>query len=142
VCRQNGLRGLILDLAPTSDPVSRDPSVLQVRFAPLAAVLRRASVLVHHGGIGTCALAFQAGVPQIIIPGIGDQWDQAKRVVRLGCGIYLPLRSLNHARLASALMSLMKSEVTRARCVHIAEGFHADGVSRAASLVELAGDRT
>ena len=139
VCRQQGWRGLILGMAPQSVPLSRDAAVLQVRFAPLAAVLRRASVLVHHGGIGTCALAFQAGVPQILIPGLGDQWDQAKRVARLGCGIYLSMRSLNHARLASALTSLMHNDVTRARCARVAEGMRADGISRACSLVELAG---
>lgn len=142
VCRQHELRGLILGLAPETDPEQRDATVLQVPFAPLAAVLRRASVLVHHGGIGTCALAFRAGVPQIIIPGVGDQWDHAKRVVRLGCGVYLPLRSLNHARLASALTSLIKRDATYARCLTIAKGFGPDGLSRAVSLVELAGRRT
>ena len=139
VCWARGWRGLILGLAPESVAEFHNPAVLQVRFAPLAAVLRRASLLVHHGGIGTCALAFRAGVPQIMIPGIGDQWDQAKRVARLGCGIYLSMRSLNRARLASAQMSLLHSDEARARCVRVAEMVRADGISRACSLVELAG---
>ncbi len=142
LCRKKGLRGLLLGVAPGSHPQPRNPSMLQVDFAPLAGVLRRASVLVHHGGVGTCALAFRAGVPQIVIPGIGDQWEQAKRVARLGCGIYLPPRSLNEAKLASILVTIMENEGMRARCAKIAKNFHSDGISEAASLVELAGKRT
>ena len=142
VCLAQGWRGLILGPARESAQQRRNAFVLQVPFASLAAVLPSASVLVHHGGIGTCALALRAGVPQIIIPGVGDQWDQAKRVVRLGCGSYLPLRSLNQARLASAMTSLLKNEVMQARCTQVANDCRSDGVSQAASLIEFVGQLT
>lgn len=139
VCLVQGWRGLILGPARENAEQRRSALVLQVPFASLAAVLPGASVLVHHGGIGTCALALRAGVPQIIIPGIGDQWDQAKRVVRLGCGSYLPLRSLNQARLAAAVASLLKNELMQARCAEVANDCRGDGVSQAASLIESVG---
>mgnify|MGYP000060356209 CR=1 FL=1 len=142
VCRQNGFRGLILGVAPGSVPEHSHPSVLQVEFAPLASVLLKASVLVHHGGVGTCALAFQAGVPQFIIPGIGDQWEQARRVARLGCGIYLHPNRLSTANLTIGLLKLMGDQVTRARCAHIAGDFRNDGIANAALLVEAFGRET
>lgn len=46
-----------------------------------------ASIVVHHGGAGTTSSALHAGVPQIIIPHIGDQPFFASEMKRLGVGI-------------------------------------------------------
>ncbi|MEN8734758.1 MAG: glycosyltransferase [Lentimonas sp.] len=50
-------------------------------------LFKYASVVIHHGGSGTTGSVLHAGVPNIIIPHIGDQWFFAKEVKRLGCGI-------------------------------------------------------
>jgi vancomycin aglycone glucosyltransferase len=44
----------------------------------------RVSVVVHHGGAGTTHTAARAGVPQLIIPHLLDQFGWAKRVYDLG----------------------------------------------------------
>jgi UDP:flavonoid glycosyltransferase YjiC (YdhE family) len=60
--------------------------ILRVDFANLASVLRRASLLIHHGGIGTATQALRAATPQIILPFYYDQADNGDRVRRLGAG--------------------------------------------------------
>jgi vancomycin aglycone glucosyltransferase len=41
---------------------------------------------VHHGGAGTTTAAASAGVPQVILPHLLDQFYWAHRVERLGLG--------------------------------------------------------
>ncbi|KUI42409.1 glycosyl transferase [Mycobacterium sp. IS-1590] len=47
-------------------------------------LLAEADVLICGGGHGTVAKALLAGVPMVIVPGGGDQWEIANRVVRQG----------------------------------------------------------
>jgi len=64
-----------------------DPSV-----PPWAAVglgrqdelLREADVVVCGGGHGMLSKTLMAGVPMVVVPGGGDQWELANRVVRQG----------------------------------------------------------
>lgn len=44
------------------------------------------SCVIHHGGAGTTASVLHAGIPQIIIPHIGDQWFFASEMKRLRVG--------------------------------------------------------
>lgn len=55
-------------------------------YAPFGEVLPRASVIVHQGGVGTTGQGLRAGRPVLIVPHAHDQFDNAERVVRLGCG--------------------------------------------------------
>jgi len=45
-----------------------------------------ARLIIHNGGIGVIAQAMRAAVPQIVIPSVWDQPDNARRVVDLGIG--------------------------------------------------------
>lgn len=44
------------------------------------------SLVVHHGGAGTTNTALLSGIPQIIIPQMGDQYYFAKRIYELEIG--------------------------------------------------------
>lgn len=50
-------------------------------------LLRESSVLVCGGGHGMLAKALLAGVPLVVVPGGGDQWEMANRVARQGSGL-------------------------------------------------------
>lgn len=54
-------------------------------------LFKHASVVIHHGGAGTTASVLHAGVPQIIIPHIGDQNFFAKEIKRLRVGLSMGL---------------------------------------------------
>jgi rhamnosyltransferase subunit B len=62
-------------------------SIYHANYVSLQSLLPHAAAIVHHGGIGTVAQAMRAGVPQLALPGRLDQFDNAKHVEALGCGL-------------------------------------------------------
>jgi rhamnosyltransferase subunit B len=98
-----GCRGIFLASQNTKLP-PLPSNILARTYVPLSKLLPQARALVHHGGIGTASQAFAAGIPQLITPFAHDQFDNAARVERLGCGSQMDL----HARGASLLESLQQ----------------------------------
>jgi UDP:flavonoid glycosyltransferase YjiC (YdhE family) len=64
------------------------------RQAPL---LDASSVVVCAGGHGMVAKALMRGLPLVIVPGPGDQRENAARVERLGAGVWVRKGSLREA---------------------------------------------
>jgi len=55
-----------------------------VQDTPHAALFKRVAAVVHHGGSGTMAQALRAGVPQVVLPLILDQFHHAHRLYLCG----------------------------------------------------------
>ena len=68
-------------------------------------LLSAADLLICGGGHGTVAKALLAGVPMVIVPGGGDQWEIANRVVRQGSAQLV--RPLTGAALAAATREVL-----------------------------------
>jgi rhamnosyltransferase subunit B len=82
---------LLVGRDPRNRPVGElPPGVIAVPYAPHAAVFPRASVIVHHGGIGSTGEAMRAGRPMLVVPYSHDQPDHAVRLTRLGVARRLP----------------------------------------------------
>ena len=60
--------------------------VITVDNVPHALIFPKVAAAVHHGGAGTTTAAARAGVPQILLPHILDQYYWAHRVEVLGLG--------------------------------------------------------
>lgn len=86
-CKTLGCRGLFLTRFPEQVPLDLPPTIRRFGYVPFSKVLPRAAALVHHGGIGTTAQAFAAGIPQLVTPLAHDQLDNAARIRRLGVGL-------------------------------------------------------
>lgn len=76
-------------------------------YAPFEQVFPRAAAIVHSGGIGTTGQALKSGRPQLVVPHAHDQFDNAARVVRLGCGRSLPRPRYNAASATKELAALL-----------------------------------
>jgi vancomycin aglycone glucosyltransferase len=68
-------------------------------------LFRHASAVVHHGGAGTTASVLHSGVPQIVVPHIGDQTYFGQQVERFGCGFRIA-KAHWPEQLASSLVRL------------------------------------
>lgn len=79
-------------------------------FAPLRDILPHASVIVHHGGIGTAGAALQYGIPQVIIPRFGSQASNAEWLKRLGVCVVLKPHEYTPDRAAAAIAQLSNEE--------------------------------
>jgi UDP:flavonoid glycosyltransferase YjiC (YdhE family) len=115
-CRLLGRPGVLVTPQVADVPAALPDEVRHVAFADFGDLFPAAAAVVHHGGIGTIAHALAAGVPQVAVPIVGEQFDLAYRVARLGVGTMLTQTPLTAARLARAVASLLRSERTRARC--------------------------
>ncbi len=82
--RQLGMRAVLL--TGGKGPARRDGDIFTCGYAPHSQLFPRAAAIIHHGGAGTIGQALRAGKPQLVVPHMGDQYDHAARIQRLGIG--------------------------------------------------------
>ena len=102
-CRTLEVCALFLTKFAEQLPAGLPPTIRHVAYAPFQQLFPRCAAVVHHGGIGTLAKAFAAGVPQLALPVAYDQTDNGIRVKRLGAGEWLMARRATPARLSESL---------------------------------------
>lgn len=88
-------------------------------------LLSRADLLICGGGHGTVAKSLLAGVPMVVVPGGGDQWEIANRVVRQGSAQLV--RPLTADALAASVRDVLGS--ARYREAAVRAGASAAGVA-------------
>ena len=94
--------------------------MLALPEVPHGHLLPRVAAIVHHGGAGTTAAAFRAGIPQVVVPHMVDQPYWGRRVRSLGCGpAPIPRHRLSAAGLAEARVAVADS-ATRTRAQALA----------------------
>ncbi len=80
-----------------------------VREAPHALLFPRVAAVVHHGGSGTTASALRAGVPQVVLPLILDQFHHAHRLYLAGIAPRpVPMESITAAELSDAIRTALQ----------------------------------
>lgn len=120
VLRRLGRRGLFLTPHAAQVPQHLPPNVMWQAHVPFAALLPRVAAVVHHGGIGTSADAFRAGIPQLIVPFAYDQFDNGWRIKRLGVGDVLLARRLSAGRMQRQLARLLAAPEVALACGEVA----------------------
>ncbi len=83
------------------------PNVLAVERAPQLGLLKRAQVMVTHGGLGSVKEALAHGVPMLGLPLAVDQPGNVARVVHHGVGLREDVVRSSEADLREALSRLL-----------------------------------
>ncbi len=86
VCEILNSRAVFLSRYKNHIPKNLPESIIYCEYAPFNKLLPSSAALVHHGGIGTCAQALRAGIPQLLTPFGMDQHDNSSRLFELGVG--------------------------------------------------------
>ena len=120
-CEILGCRGILVTQYQDDVPEHLPEGVLHIPFAPFSELLPQVAAFVHHGGIGSCAQALAAGVPQLVVPWGVDQFDNALRIRTLGVGEEHRLGRYRGPAVADRLMCLIDAPVMRARCREVAQ---------------------
>jgi UDP:flavonoid glycosyltransferase YjiC (YdhE family) len=126
-------------VTPNKDHIPRNlPDYIDyVPFAPFNELFGRASLVVHHGGIGTASYALAAGIPRVVMPMLGDQFDNGNRLVRLGVARMLSPRQTSGAKLARSIDFMLNSDRIASRCEHWQSKIDLDaGLNIAANYIE------
>ncbi len=130
-------RGLFLTGYPEQLPAELPATILHRPYAPFSAVLPRSAALVHHGGIGTAAQAFAAGIPQLIMPMSFDQPDNALRAEQLGVARWLSPRGFTSERVEARLGQLLREPTVACAAAQHRELLQGvDGIGMVCDLLE------
>ena len=136
VCQQMGRTGILVAPAAIDLGEPQSSHLLVVPFVSMNQTLPRVAAAIHHGGIGTIAACFSAGVPQLIRPMFSDQPDNAARVTRLGVGSWLPNARFRVAEIVRTLEPLIGDPQVASQCQIYRERMQAiDGLTIAADLI-------
>jgi MGT family glycosyltransferase len=130
-----GVRAVVTAGAATLP--DRLPANVTTTDARHSAVLPHVAAAVINGGHGTVVRALSAGVPLVVVPGHGDQQENAFRVERAGAGIQVRRRRPTPDSVARALRRVLgvPGYAMSARRIAI-EAAELDGPERAADLVK------
>lgn len=112
--------GARLVVSRLAGPELAAPPWAVVGLGSQAELLRHADVVVCGGGHGMVAKTLLAGVPLVAVPGGGDQWEIANRVVRQGSARLI--RPLSADALVAAVNEVLSSPGYRAAAQRAAAG--------------------
>jgi vancomycin aglycone glucosyltransferase len=112
--------------------------VLTVDNVPHSLIFPRVAAAVHHGGAGTTTAAARAGVPQMLLPHILDQYYWAHRVEVLGLGPpALPVERVTADVLSDRISRAVSDPRIRERVNRLAPAVAArNGVTTAVEYLE------
>jgi vancomycin aglycone glucosyltransferase len=129
--KQAGVRAVISEGWAGLGDVPLPSDVFVVGPVDHAALFRRVSLVVHHGGAGTTTTAARAGKPQVLVPHVLDQFHWASRMERLGVApAGLPRRKLTAEGLADGIRGATCNEWLVDRAIDLGEKLRADRSSR------------
>lgn len=138
--RRSGCRAIIQvpdgaqDLRPRGDRIFFITSIDHGRVFP------QCSLIVHHGGAGTCHAALLAGAPSVVVAFITDQWFWGRELNRLGVAARpLAVKTLAAGHLAGQITSVLADARMGRRAQEFSMSMkREDGVASAVRLVEAA----
>lgn len=135
-CVAIGHRLVVLTRYPEQLPSPLPAGCMTTPYVSLMRLLPRALAFIHHGGAGTVAQAFRAGVPQIICPIAFDQFVNADRVVALGCGTRIDRADFRVDRIQRVILDTAADTHLLHTAKAIAGRIDANATSRVCELIE------
>ncbi len=124
-----------------ADQFRAPPNARLVQFVPHSTVLPHAAALITQCGIGGVIKALRHAVPLVCIPLVGDQPDNAARVVARGAGVRLG-RDASTAQIRRAVQQVLCQPRFREAALRLAaELGRGDPAETAVSELESAGHR-
>jgi rhamnosyltransferase subunit B len=110
--------------------------VLITSYAPHSLLFPRCALIIHHGGIGSCAQALRSGRPQVITPVFADQFDNAHRLEQLGCARVLEFDQVDSENLAKVMSFAMSHNQMHLKALLLSKKLAGeDGAETAARII-------
>jgi UDP:flavonoid glycosyltransferase YjiC (YdhE family) len=113
-------------------------SIFMADFIPHDWLFPRSACVVHHGGAGTSASVFRAGVPGVFVPHTFDQPLWAQLAHDLGCAVPpIPFLELTAERLGSEIRYALDNPQMRRSAFELGQKVRAEqGLRKARLLIE------
>jgi UDP:flavonoid glycosyltransferase YjiC (YdhE family) len=107
-----------------ADYISQEktPDIFFAGQLPHEKLFPRVAAVIHHGGAGTTHTAARAGVPQLLIPHLLDQFYWAERIHKLSIGpAALPRSKLTTERLTAAIREAIDNTAIRKNAAQLSK---------------------
>ena len=129
---------LLIGTDPRNRPTTALPdSICVEEYAPYSALLPRAKLVIHQGGVGTVAQCLRAGKPMLIMPYSHDQPDNARRMKRLKVAQVIQRANYSPETVARKLKAMLAEPLLANKAHGVAEQMkHEDGTSTACNALE------
>ena len=101
------------------------PHIVVVRDAPQLALLKRADVMLTHGGLGSIKECVHFGVPMVVFPGFSDQLGNGARVAHHQLGAVGDLGRSSAADIRALVTQVTSSPAIRANLTRMQQAFAA-----------------
>jgi rhamnosyltransferase subunit B len=132
-----GQRAVLLIGDERNHPGTVPEGMIAVNYVTYQSLMPRASVVVHHGGVGTTSHALRAGVPTMIVPFAFDQSDNAERAQRIGVSRTVYRDKYRAPRVANELGKLLREPEYARRAPEVSKQLKEEnGPARASELIE------
>lgn len=115
VAKLSGRRVVLATRWPEQIAQPVPDNVCLINHAPFDQLLPMVAAIVHNGGVGTIALAMQAGIPQVIVPFAYDQFYNGMRLAALGGGLVVRRHERAQA-LAAAIDQVLGDAAMKRSC--------------------------
>lgn len=99
-------------------------------------VLKRAALMITHGGLGSIKECICAGVPMVVFPVMRDQFCGAERVVRLGLGVRGEITTVSAEEFLDMIKTVSDSPAFKSQVMTMREHFLCSDLDAAVALIE------
>ena len=135
--RRLGQRAVLVIGDERNHPGVLPEGMIAVDYVSYESLMPRASVVVHHGGVGTTSHGLRAGVPTLIVPFAFDQPDNADHAQRLGVSRTIYRKQYCAAKATAELGKLLRDPSYADRAAEIGRQVRQEnGPARAADSIE------
>jgi sterol 3beta-glucosyltransferase len=133
-----GLRAVIQGWHTQLTQKKLPANTIHVGSVPHTWLLPQACGFIHHGGFGSTAAAFQAGIPALVIPHIIDQFIWGQKVHELRVGVApIPRKKIGKENFTKALAQLVEDTRLQENAAALGEQIRSEnGLETAVKLIE------
>lgn len=131
--KNTGKRGVLYGFGEIDNLPS---TIITIKTTPHSWLFPKMAVVCHHGGAGTSAEGFRAGVPSIIVPFSNDQFAWAYRSFDLGIGVKpIHKKDLNVDNLTKSIESAFQEKIQE-KSIQISKNIQSEtGLENAVSVI-------
>lgn len=99
------------------------PNVMSRKWLPQIDILAhpKLKLFISHGGLFSNIEAIKLGIPMLVIPFLGDQMRNARRIENAGYGIQMDLANIDENTLTNTLEQLLTNEPYRQKAQEISQ---------------------
>ena len=137
-----GQRAVLLIGDERNHPGALPEGMIAVDYVSYQSLMPRASVVVHHAGVGTTSHGLLAGVPTLIVPFAFDQSDNADHARRLGVSRTVYRNKYRAEKVAAELHELLRDPAYAQRAREVSWQLKQENGPARADLIEQVASAT